>query len=48
VVFNCIVRNLRRAAGAVLVGAEFSNRSVDTTALLRIHMFETATGSASE
>ncbi|VXC97427.1 Type IV pilus assembly PilZ [Burkholderia sp. 8Y] len=48
VVFNCIVRNLRQTAGAVLVGAEFSNRSVDTTALLRIHMFETATGSAAE
>ncbi|WP_250536314.1 PilZ domain-containing protein [Caballeronia sp. AZ10_KS36] len=48
VVFNCVVRNLRQAAGSVLVGAEFSNRSLDTTALLRIHMFETATGSASE
>ncbi|MDR5856533.1 PilZ domain-containing protein [Caballeronia sp. LZ062] len=48
VVFNCIVRNLRQTGSAVLVGAEFSNRTVDTTALLRIHMFETATGSASE
>ncbi|WP_244818226.1 flagellar brake protein [Caballeronia sp. Lep1P3] len=48
VAFNCIARNLRRLQGGMLIGAEFTNRTAETTALLRVHMFETATGSASE
>jgi hypothetical protein len=47
VVFNCVARNTRRRAdGAILVGAEFSSQSVETVALLRLHLFETATDSA--
>lgn len=47
VVFNCIARNTRRCAdGAILVGAEFSSQTVETVALLRLHLLETATDSA--
>ncbi|SAK81495.1 Flagellar protein YcgR [Caballeronia catudaia] len=48
VVFNCIARNGRRVDGGVLVGAEISSQTADTMALLRLHMFETATGSAAQ
>jgi len=48
VAFNCVARNVRQTQGGLLVGAEFSNRTAETTALLRVHMFETATGSAIE
>jgi hypothetical protein len=46
VVFNCIARNVRRVDGGALIGAEFSSQMADTMALLRLHMFEAATGSA--
>jgi hypothetical protein len=48
VVFNCIARNVRRVGSGVLIGAEFSSQTADTMALLRLHMFETATGSAAQ
>ncbi|SAK50275.1 PilZ domain protein [Caballeronia glebae] len=48
VVFNCIARNVRRVDSGVLIGAEFSGQTADTLALLRLHMFETATGSTAQ
>jgi hypothetical protein len=48
VMFNCVARNLRRIQSGVLVGAEFSSQTADTMAVLRQHMFETATGSAAQ
>jgi glucosamine 6-phosphate synthetase-like amidotransferase/phosphosugar isomerase protein len=47
-VFNCIARNVRRVDSGVLIGAEFSGQTADTLALLRLHMFETATGSTAQ
>jgi hypothetical protein len=46
VVFSCIARNVRRVDSGALIGAEFSSQMADTMALLRLHMFEAATGSA--
>ncbi|WP_167357791.1 PilZ domain-containing protein [Caballeronia temeraria] len=48
VIFNCIARNVRRIDGGVLMGAEFSSQTADIMSLLRLHMFETATGSAAQ
>lgn len=48
VMFNCIARNVRHIECGVLTGAEFSSQTADTMALLRLHMFEAATGSAAQ